>query len=88
MSFWLSDLTPRSIIEPDKDGIENEEDDLDDDKQGDVEILPPGPVEEVGGVAPATATTLRRITLTLVGNLRHISHQECFVLNSRSELSA
>ena len=71
MSSLLPYLTPRSIIEPDKDGIENEEDDLDDDQQGDVDILPPGPVEEVGRVAAATATALRRITLTVVGNLRH-----------------
>ena len=69
-------LTPRIITEPDKHGIENQEDDLDDEKERNVEILPPGPVEQIGRIAVARSTTGRRVTFTVVGNLRHISHQE------------
>ena len=42
----LFNLTPRSIIEFDISSIENEKDDLNNNKQGNVEILPPGPVEQ------------------------------------------
>jgi len=76
MSSILPYLGPRIIIELDKQRIENEENDLDKEKQGNVEILPPGPVEQIGRIAVARSTTGRRVTFTVVGNLRHISHQE------------
>ena len=63
-------LSPGIIIELDKQRIENKENDLDKEKQGNVEILPPGPVEQIGRIA-ATATTIRRVAFTMVGNLRH-----------------
>ena len=43
----MSNLTPRSIIEFDISSIENEKDDLDNDEQGNMEILPPGPVKQI-----------------------------------------
>ena len=67
----MSNLTPRSIIESDISSIENEKDDLDNKKQGNVEILPPGPVEQIGRIA-ATATTIRRVAFTMVRNRRHL----------------
>ena len=39
--------TPRNIIESDISSIENEKDDLDNNKQGNMEILPPGPAEQI-----------------------------------------
>ena len=70
-------LTPRNITEPDKHGIENDEDDLDNEKQRNVEVLPPGPVQQIGRIA-ATATAIMRVTFTVVRNLRHI-HLWCLV---------
>ena len=72
MSSILPYLGPRIIIELDKQRIENEENDLDKEKQGNVEILPPGPVEQIGRIATATSQ-VRRVTFTMVGNLGHIS---------------
>ena len=69
----LSYLTPRSIIEFDKLSIESEKDDLDNKKQGNVEILPPGPVEQIGRIAAATSP-VRGVPFTMVGNLRHFYH--------------